>query len=86
MGRDKEYLRPTGLETGLESPAYKDLKDCTVVSGEPVVGRIYEERGAREELRWYWAINGVSVTCRKWGADLGNESPSGHPDHEYPED
>jgi hypothetical protein len=28
-------------------------------SGEFALGRIYEECGARPELRWYWAINGV---------------------------
>ena len=48
-------LRPTGLS----SPVDKDLKDYTVHSGEWAMGRIYEERGAREELRWYWSIFGI---------------------------
>jgi hypothetical protein len=48
-------LRPTGLSSAI----YQDQIDWIVVSGEFVVGRIYEERHAREELRWFWAINGV---------------------------
>jgi hypothetical protein len=48
-------LRPTGLA----APVDGDHKDFIVMSGEFVLGRIYEECGARPELRWYWAINGV---------------------------
>ena len=47
-------LRPTGLE----SPGYNDLKDYTVFSGRWGIGRIYEERGARPDLRWYWTLYG----------------------------
>jgi len=47
-------VRPTGLE----SPAYNDLKDYTVFSGRWGIGRIYEERGARPDLRWYWTLYG----------------------------
>ncbi len=47
-------LRPTGLE----SPVYNDLKDYTVFSGRWGIGRIYEERGARPDLRWYWTLYG----------------------------
>jgi len=45
-------LRPTGLA----APVDGDHKDFIVMSGEFVLGRIYEECGARPELRWYWAI------------------------------
>jgi hypothetical protein len=38
-------LRPTGLGSGL----YKDRPDCTVVTGEWEVGRIYETRGGPEK-------------------------------------
>ena len=48
-------LRPTGLA----APVDGDHKDFIVMSGEFVLGRIYEECGVRPELRWYWAINGV---------------------------
>jgi hypothetical protein len=48
-------LRPTGLA----APVDGDHKDFIVMSGEFALGRIYEECGARPELRWYWAINGV---------------------------
>ena len=48
-------LRPTGLA----APVDGDHKDFIIMSGEFVLGRIYEECGARPELRWYWAINGV---------------------------
>jgi hypothetical protein len=40
-------------------PAYRDHADSAVMSNEYVVGRIYEERHAPEELRWFWALNGV---------------------------
>ena len=38
------HLRPTGLSS-------------QSIGGEFVVG--YEDRHTRDELRWYWAINGV---------------------------
>ena len=48
-------MRPTGLS----SPVDKDRKDNTVYSGEWAMGRIYEESGAREELRWFWSLHGI---------------------------
>jgi hypothetical protein len=33
--------------------------DYAVMSQELVVGRIYEDRTAPEDSRWFWAINGV---------------------------
>jgi hypothetical protein len=48
-------LRPQKRVT----PVYRDLADYSVMSNELVVGRIYEDRTAPEELRWYWTLNGV---------------------------
>jgi hypothetical protein len=42
--------------TGLASLAYQDWADFTVLDDEHVVGRIYEDRFAPAELRWYWSI------------------------------
>ena len=41
------------------TPVYRDLADYAVLSRELVIGRIYEDRTAPEELRWYWTLNGV---------------------------
>ncbi len=46
-------------ETGLASPIDKDRKDYTVYSGEWAMGRIYEEREAREDQRWFWSLYGI---------------------------
>jgi hypothetical protein len=48
-------LRPTGLA----SPIDKDRGDFIVFSGEWAMGRIYEERGSRQHLRWYWSLLGI---------------------------
>jgi hypothetical protein len=45
-------LRPTGLS----SPAYRDWLDYVIVEDRRAVGRIYEDRHSRPELRWYWSI------------------------------
>jgi hypothetical protein len=46
--------------TGLSSPVDEHLTDFTVLTGEWVIGRIYEVRGAPPDLRWFWslALNG----------------------------
>jgi hypothetical protein len=50
-------LRPTGLD---KPAAHRKLPDYVVMSGEFVVGRIYEVHGAvMPDGRWLWAINGV---------------------------
>jgi len=41
------------------SPVYRDLADYAVLSRELVIGRIYEDRTAPDDLRWYWTLNGV---------------------------
>jgi hypothetical protein len=48
----------TMRKTGLESPAYSDDTDYTVYSGKWAVGRIYEDRSSRQEIRWYWTLFG----------------------------
>ena len=45
-------LRPTGLS----SPAYRDLLDYVIVEDGRDVGRVYEDRNSRPELRWFWSI------------------------------
>jgi hypothetical protein len=45
-------LRPTGLS----SPAYRDWLDYVIVEDGRDVGRLYEDRHSRPELRWYWSI------------------------------
>ena len=45
-------LRPTGLS----SPIYRDQLDYTVFEDGRTIGRMYEDKHAREELRWFWSI------------------------------
>jgi hypothetical protein len=45
-------LRPTGLS----SPAYRDWLDYVIVENRRNVGRLYEDRHSRPELRWFWPI------------------------------
>ena len=45
-------LRPTGLS----SPVYKDRFDYTVFEDGRPIGRMYEDRHAPPELRWFWSI------------------------------
>ena len=45
-------LRPTGLS----SPAYRDWADYIILEDGRAVGRVYEDRHSRPELRWYWSI------------------------------
>jgi hypothetical protein len=46
-------------QTGVASPVDKDRKDYAVFSGEWEMGRIYEERGSPQHLRWYWSLHGI---------------------------
>jgi hypothetical protein len=48
-------MRPTGLA----SPINKDRQDYTIYSGAWAVGRIYEERGELDHMRWFWSLYGV---------------------------
>ena len=42
--------------TGLSSPAYRDRLDYVIVKDGRDVGRLYEDRHSRPELRWFWSI------------------------------
>jgi hypothetical protein len=42
--------------TGLSSPAYRDWIDYVIVEDGRDVGRVYEDRHSRPELRWFWSI------------------------------
>ena len=43
--------------TGFSSPIDEHLTDFTVLTGEWVIGRIYEVRGSPPDLRWFWALH-----------------------------
>src|ERR1700731_3110071 len=42
--------------SGLSSPAYRDWLDYVIVEDGRDVGRVYEDRHSRTELRWFWSI------------------------------
>ena len=48
-------MRPTGLK----SPVDVHRQDYTIYSGEWAMGRIYEQRGGPEHMRWFWSLYGV---------------------------
>lgn len=48
-------MRPTKLS----SPVDNDRQDFTVYCGEWAMGRIYEERGGPDHMRWFWSLYGV---------------------------
>jgi hypothetical protein len=54
-------LRPTGLGSG----AGKDDPDFVVYSGEWHIGRIYERRGFRDDVRWSSSRYGVVLTTAR---------------------
>jgi hypothetical protein len=47
-------MRPTGLS----SPVDRELEDFTIFSGGWAIGRIYEQRGGPDHMRWFWALHG----------------------------
>jgi hypothetical protein len=51
----------TSRPTGLLSPIDKDRAYFTVYCGDWPMGRIYEERGGPEHMRWFWTLYGVVV-------------------------
>ena len=63
-------LRPTGLS----SPAYRDWLDYVIVEDCRDVGRVYEDRHSRPELRWFWSIT-VYVNP-KLGITTSGRAPS----------
>ena len=42
--------------TGLSSPAYRAWLDYIIVEDGRDVGRLYEDRHSKPELRWFWSI------------------------------
>jgi hypothetical protein len=42
--------------SGLSSPAYWDWLDYVIVEDGRDVGRVYEDRHSRPELRWFWSL------------------------------
>jgi hypothetical protein len=63
-------LRPTGLS----SPAYRDWLDYVIVEDGRDVGRLYEDRHSKPELRWFWSIT-VYVNP-KLGITTSGRAPS----------
>ena len=53
-------------------PSTRIGRTYTVYSDEWPMGRIYEERGAREEMRWYWSFFGI--LARKLASRLAVEA------------
>jgi hypothetical protein len=58
--------------TGLSSPAYRDWLDYVIVEDGRDVGRVYEDRHSRPELRWFWSItvyvtNALVLAMRRCG-------------------
>ena len=45
--------------TGLSSPVDKDRADYTIFSGEWAMGRIYEQHGGAERLKFFWSLFGI---------------------------
>jgi hypothetical protein len=45
-------IRPTGLS----SPVDEDRQDFTVYCGRWAMGRIYQERGGPDCMRWFWSV------------------------------
>jgi hypothetical protein len=71
-------LRPTGLS----SPAYRDWLDYVIVEDGRGVGRLYEDRHSKPELRWFWSItvyvnpkHGIITSGRT--AKMGERDPRG---------
>ena len=50
--------------TGASSPNDQRLEDFAIYSGQWAVGRIYEQRGGPEQMRWFWS-NGVRVDPKR---------------------
>ena len=48
-------LGPTGLGSGID----KDRQDFTIYSSGWAMGRIYEQRGGPDRMRWFWSLHGI---------------------------
>jgi hypothetical protein len=49
----------TMRSTGLASPGDKDRQDFTVYCGDWAMGRIYQQRGGPDSMRWFWSLHGI---------------------------
>jgi hypothetical protein len=56
-GQPMLTLRPSGLS----SPAFRDWLDYVIVEDRPDVGRLYEDRHSKPELRWFWSVTVYSI-------------------------
>jgi hypothetical protein len=65
--------------TGLASPLDEDRQDFTVYCGKWAMGRIYEERGAPDHLRWFWTLYGVVSASRLTCTRTTTRRPSKKP-------
>ena len=45
--------------TGLSSPVDKDRQDFTIYRGGWAMGRIYEQRGGPDSMRWFWSLHRI---------------------------
>jgi hypothetical protein len=45
--------------TELASPSDQHRRDFTVYSGDWAIGRIYEQRGSPDSMRWFWSLYGM---------------------------
>jgi len=48
-------LGPTGLGFGID----KDRQDFTIYSGGWAMGRVYEQRGRPDSMRWFWSLQSL---------------------------
>jgi hypothetical protein len=60
--------------TALSSPAYRDTIDYIVIEDGRSIGRIYEDRHSRPELRWFWSI--TVYVDPKLGITTSGRAPS----------
>jgi hypothetical protein len=70
------------LQSKLSSLVDNDHQEFTVYCGEWAMGRIYEERGGPDRMRWFWSLyevvgkpskvdlNGHAATLNEAKADL----------------
>jgi hypothetical protein len=50
---------PNFAEALFRSPVHKDRQDFTIYSGDWATGRIYQQRGGPESMRWFWSLYGM---------------------------
>ena len=63
-------MRRTGLASGVDT----DRPDYTIFSGDWAMGRIYENRGGPDSMRWFWSLHGV--VGKPEGLRTGGNAPT----------